>query len=192
MSARAVFLDRDGVLNLAVVRGGKPYAPRDLSEFQILPGVPEATSELRRAGFDLIVVTNQPDVARGKMARAMVEAMNARLKSELSVDEILTCYHDDGDGCTCRKPQPGFMLQMRDERGIDLLRSFVVGDRWRDLEAGRNAGCRTVFIDHHYVEACPPHLADHVCSSLEQAARWILSTGGITNSDHSNKNQAFR
>lgn len=175
MSDRAVFLDRDGVLNRAVVREGKPYPPRDLSEFEILPGVPEAIQQLRRDGFDLIVVTNQPDVARGQATRANVEAINARLKSELCVDEILTCFHDDRDACTCRKPRPGFMFQMRDERGIDLSRSFVVGDRWRDLEAGRNAGCQTVLIDNYYAEPRPLHLADHICGSLREAANWIMS-----------------
>jgi D-glycero-D-manno-heptose 1,7-bisphosphate phosphatase len=192
MSARAVFLDRDGVLNRAIVREGKPYAPRDLSEFELLPGVQEATCELRSAGFDLIVVTNQPDVGRGKAARADVEAINARLKCELCVDEILTCYHDDSDACACRKPRPGFMLQMRDERGIDLPRSFVVGDRWRDVEAGRNAGCRTIFIDHHYAEPRPLHLANHVCGSLSEAAHWILSIGGFTDSNTRHQSQDLR
>jgi D-glycero-D-manno-heptose 1,7-bisphosphate phosphatase len=192
MSGRAVFLDRDGVLNRAVVREGKPYAPRDLSEFEILPGVPEATHQLRRAGFDLIVVTNQPDVVRGKVTRADVEAINARVKSDLGVDEILTCFHDDADACMCRKPRPGFMFQMQDERGIDLSRSFVVGDRWRDIEAGRNAGCRTVFIDHHYAEPRPLHLADHVCGSLKEAACWILSIGGLTDSNTRDQGQNLR
>jgi len=174
MSSRAVFLDRDGVLNRALVREGKPYPPRDLSEFEILPGVLEATQQLKCGGFDLIVVTNQPDVVRGKVTRADVEAINARLKSELCVDEILTCFHDDSDACMCRKPRPGFMFQMRDERNIDLSRSFLVGDRWRDLEAGRNAGCQTVLIDNHYAEPLPLHLADHICGSLSEAANWIM------------------
>jgi transaldolase len=175
MSSRAVFLDRDGVLNRALVREGKPYPPRNLSEFEILPGVPEAAEQLRRGGFDLIVVTNQPDVVRGRATRADVEAINARLRSELCVDEVLTCFHDDSDACMCRKPRPGFMFQMRDERNIDLSRSFLVGDRWRDLEAGRNAGCQTVLIDNHYAEPLPLHLADHICWSLSEAANWIMS-----------------
>jgi D-glycero-D-manno-heptose 1,7-bisphosphate phosphatase len=175
MTSRAIFLDRDGVLNRAIVRDGKPYPPCSLAEVEMLPGVPQATQDLKRAGFDLIVVTNQPDVARGKITRAEVEAINAHLRTSLCVDEILTCFHDDADACACRKPRPGFMFQMRDERGIDLARSFVVGDRWRDVEAGRNAGCRTVFIDHGYAEPRPLDLADHVCSSLSEAASWIMS-----------------
>jgi D-glycero-D-manno-heptose 1,7-bisphosphate phosphatase len=175
MNSRAVFLDRDGVLNRAIVRDGKPYPPKDLAGLEVLPGVPAAIRQLRNAGFDLIVVTNQPDVARGKVRLADVEAINARLKEDLGLDEVLSCLHDDKDECDCRKPRPGFMLQMRDQRGIDLAQSFLVGDRWRDLEAGRNAGCRTVFIDYHYNEPRPLHLADHVCASLREAAEWITS-----------------
>jgi D-glycero-D-manno-heptose 1,7-bisphosphate phosphatase len=175
MNGRAVFLDRDGVLNRAFVRDGKPYPPRNLSELEILPGVPTALRRLRDAAFDLIVLTNQPDVVRGKARLADVEAINARLKGDLDLDEVLSCFHDDKDKCLCRKPRPGFMFQMRDQRGVDLALSFMVGDRWRDLEAGRNAGCRTVFIDYHYDEPRPLHLADHVCASLSEAVEWIMS-----------------
>jgi len=175
MIRRAVFLDRDGVINRPIVREGKPYPPRDLSQLEILPGVPDAMRALKAAGFELIVVTNQPDVARGTMSRETVEAINARLMDELPLDEVLTCFHDDADGCNCRKPRPGLMLQMQDERGIDLAHSFLVGDRWRDVEAGRNAGCRTVFIDWGYKERDAAGQADYVCGTLREAARWITS-----------------
>ena len=175
MIRRAVFLDRDGVINRPIVREGKPYPPRDLSQLEILPGVPDAMRALKAAGFELIVVTNQPDVARGTMSRETVEAINTRLMDELPLDEVLTCFHDDADGCNCRKPRPGLMLQMRDERGIDLTHSFLVGDRWRDIEAGRNAGCRTVLINWGYEERDAVGQADHVCGSLREAAHWITS-----------------
>jgi D-glycero-D-manno-heptose 1,7-bisphosphate phosphatase len=175
MISQAVFLDRDGVINRVTVRGGRPYPPGDLSQLKILPGVPDAMRELKVAGFDLIVVTNQPDVARGTTSREQVESINARLMDQLPLDEVLTCFHDDADACNCRKPRPGFMLEMWDKWGIDLARSFLVGDCWRDVEAGRNAGCRTVLIDCGYDEHRPSGQADYVCGSLSEAARWITS-----------------
>src|SRR2546429_2967557 len=110
-SRQAVFLDRDGVLNQAMVRGGKPYPPASLTELQILPGTSDALYALQAAGFLLIGVTNQPDVARGSQRREVVEAINAVLRATLPLAEILVCYHDGRDGCSCRKPQPGLLLQ---------------------------------------------------------------------------------
>jgi D-glycero-D-manno-heptose 1,7-bisphosphate phosphatase len=173
MNCKAVFLDRDGVITRAIVRQGRPYPPKDLRELEILPGVAESLWALRLAGYDLIVVTNQPDVARGTMKRELVDAFNDRLKRELPLDEILTCFHDDAANCVCRKPKPGFMHMMERDRGIDLANSFLVGDRWRDIEAGCAAGCRTIFLDYHYDEPRPLEQADHVCSTLAEAALWI-------------------
>ena len=143
---RAVFLDRDGVINRAEVRDGKPYPPVSLAAMEILPGVQEALRALHAEGWLLIVVTNQPDVARGTAKRADVEAINRHLQESLSIDEFRTCYHDTCDGCDCRKPAPGALLAAAVAHGIDLQRSFMVGDRWRDVEAGVRAGCKTVFI----------------------------------------------
>lgn len=170
---RIVFLDRDGVLNRAVVRAGKPYPPADLSEFEVLPGAAEACGTLRAAGFLLVVVTNQPDVARGKQSRAAVEALNRELRARVDVDEIRVCYHDDGDGCDCRKPLPGLLLQAALDLGGDLASSFMVGDRWRDIEAGRRAGCRTILVDYDYSETIPTP-PDRRVASLAEAAEWIL------------------
>jgi len=172
-----VFLDRDGVLNRAFVRNGKPYPPKDLSELQILPQVPEALQALKAEGFDLIVVTNQPDVARGTTKREVVDAINNRLRTELLLDEVVTCFHDESDNCDCRKPKPGMLRRMEKERDIDLRRSFLVGDRWRDIEAGIAAGCKTIFIDYGYSERNPAVQADHVCTTLFQAAAWIKAVG---------------
>src|ERR1017187_1809436 len=145
---RAVFLDRDGVINRAIVRDGKPYPPASLDELEILPGVPEALGLLKAAGFALIVVTNQPDVARGVQRREVVEAINATLGAQLPIDEFRVCYHDDRDQCPCRKPQPGLLTRAP---LYALDRSILVGDRWRDIEAGQRAGVQaTILIDYGY------------------------------------------
>ena len=169
---RAVFLDRDGVINRAVVRDGKPYPPADLAALEILPGVPEALTALHQAGFLLIVVTNQPDVARGTTLRKVVEEINHYLISTFPIDEIRTCYHDC-DECDCRKPLPGALLAAAKLRGIDMSQSFMVGDRWRDIEAGQRAGCKTIFIDYGYSEKQPKFI-NHRVSSLKEATKLIL------------------
>lgn len=172
--ARAVFLDRDGVLNRALVRDGRPYPPATLEALEILPGVPEAVRRLCDAGFLAIGVTNQPDVARGTQRREVVEAMNARLAAALPLTAILVCY-EDGEDCPRRKPNPGLLLEAAERYGIDLPASFMVGDRWRDVEAGRRAGCRTVFLDLGYSERRPDPPADWTATDLPAAAAWILS-----------------
>lgn len=170
---RAVFLDRDGVLNRAIVRCGKPYPPASLAELEILPGVEQALAALRKEGFLLVVVTNQPDVARGTTAKQVVEAINAALGAHLPIDEFRTCFHDSGDECDCRKPKPGALLAAAAHYDIDLYDSFMVGDRWRDIEAGRRAGCRTIFIDYGYREK-QPEAVNYRVSSLLEASKIIL------------------
>ena len=173
MSRPAVFLDRDGVLNAATLRDGRPYPPTSAAEVTILPGVPAALAALRDAGYAIVVVTNQPDVARGTRTRAGIEAIHARLRAELPVDAIYCCFHDDGDECACRKPRPGLLLEAARELSLDLAASFMVGDRWRDTEAGAAVGCRTAFVDHGYAERRPQRF-DRKVSSLAEAAAWIL------------------
>src|SRR3954469_11382404 len=170
---RAVFLDRDGVINRATVRDGKPYAPDSIDELEVLAGVPDALLKLRDAGFRLIVITNQPDVARGTQTRETVEAMHVRLMSELPVDDVVACYHDDDDRCDCRKPKAGALIDAAQRHGVDLKRSFMVGDRWRDIEAGQRAGCRCLFVDHGYAEQQPAGAFVRV-QSLAAAADWII------------------
>jgi D-glycero-D-manno-heptose 1,7-bisphosphate phosphatase len=170
---RAVFLDRDGVLNRAIRVNGRARPPAGPDELEILPGVPEALQVLRACGYLLIVVTNQPDVARGTQTREMVETFNATLAASLPLDEILVCYHDDQDNCECRKPRPGLLQQAARQHGIDLTASFMVGDRWRDIEVGYRAGCRTILIDYQYSEEMP-RPPDHTVDSLAEAAQWIL------------------
>jgi len=175
---RAVFLDRDGVLIASALREGKPYAPSRLDQVEILPGIPEAVRSLSAAGFLLIGATNQPDVARGSIRREVVEEINARLLAVLPLTEIRVCYEAD-DGCRCRKPNPGMLLDAAEQHGIDLAGSFMVGDRWKDVEAGRRAGCRTVFLHCNYDEPLPDPPADFTASSLLEAAEWILANAPV-------------
>ena len=172
MNGPAVFLDRDGVLNRVILKDGMPLAPATLDELEIPPDVPAALERLKRAGFALIVVTNQPDVARGTQTRAMVETLNAALAAKLPLDEIRVCYHDDADHCPCRKPQPGLLLQAP---VYDVARSYMVGDRWRDIEAGKNAHVKaTIFINSGHTE--PLHSEpDLRATSLTEAVDWILN-----------------
>lgn len=170
---RAVFLDRDGVINRALVRDGKPYPPANLAAMEMLPGVGGALQALHDAGWMLIVVTNQPDVARGTTPRSDVEAINQHLQQSLPIDEFRTCYHDSIDRCDCRKPKPGALLAAAKEHNIDLSASYMVGDRWRDTEAGEQAGCMTIFIDYGYAEK-QPEAVSHRVQSLSEAAAIIL------------------
>ena len=170
----AVFLDRDGVINRSIVRNGRPYPPQRLEDLEILPGVQEALERLKAAGFATVVVTNQPNVARGRQTREVVESMHAHLTAVLSLDEFRVCYHDDRDGCSCRKPKPGLLTQ---EPVYDLARSVMVGDRWRDVEAGRRAGCRAaILIDYDYAGEEHTAQPDVRFCSLAESVDWILAT----------------
>lgn len=171
---RAVFLDRDGVLIEAKVRDGKPRPPSHPRDLRLVPGVQIACERLSDAGFLRIVVTNQPDVARGTQTRANVETMNRSLLKEGIVEEVRVCYHDDGDNCSCRKPRPGMLIDAARDHQIDLNRSYMVGDRWRDIEAGRNAGCSTVLVGSGYGERAQIP-ADLMASSLAEAVELILN-----------------
>jgi D-glycero-D-manno-heptose 1,7-bisphosphate phosphatase len=163
---RAIFLDRDGVINRPLVRSGKPYPPSNLNEFEILPGVPKACEVLKGLGFVLVIATNQPDVGRGTLARDAVETIHYWLLHQLPIDRVMTCYHGGAaydDPCACRKPQPGMLFQAGETLNIDLAKSFMIGDRWRDIDCGFNAGCKTIFIDWGYEEKLKrdPHFRAH-------------------------------
>ena len=173
MRRPAVFLDRDGVINRVQVRGGTPCPPASREDLQILPGVSEALSALKERGYVLVVVTNQPDVARGSATRESVEDIHASLRSELCLDAILTCFHDTADNCDCRKPRPGLLLQAARELDLDLAASFMIGDRWKDVEAGERAGCRTFYIDVGYGEPGPA-TCDYRVRSLPEATGIVL------------------
>jgi D-glycero-D-manno-heptose 1,7-bisphosphate phosphatase len=170
----AVFFDRDGTLNQAVVREGKPYPPGTADAVEIVAGAEDAVTELRDRGFLLVVVTNQPDVARGSQTRENVEAINARIGEKLGLSDFRVCWHDNADHCPCRKPKPGLILDAAEELSIDLGASFVVGDRWSDIAAGAAAGCRTVLIEFGYHEKPCPVEPDWRATSLRKAVDWIL------------------
>ena len=147
---KAVFLDRDGVINKAFVKDGLPKSPNSLNELKILPGVKESILRLKELGFICLVVTNQPDVPRGKINKNTVIEMNNFLKKEIKLDDIFVCYHDDKDNCNCRKPKPGLLLQASKKWNVDFKKSFIIGDRWRDIQAGEKIGCKTIFLDYKY------------------------------------------
>jgi D-glycero-D-manno-heptose 1,7-bisphosphate phosphatase len=170
----AVFLDRDGVLNEVVLRDGKPHPPFSLRDLRLTPQVEACLADLKKLGFLLIVVTNQPDVARGRQTKEAVEEMNALLASCLSIDDIYVCYHDDEDHCECRKPAPGLLLRAAEKYGIDLDESFLIGDRWSDVEAGRRAHCKTLFINNGYAEKRPDPAPTFETNSLRSAVDWII------------------
>ena len=178
VSQRAVFLDRDGVLNRPVVRDGHPYPPAHVDEFELYPDVVDGCRQLKEAGFLLIVVTNQPDVGRGTQDRESVEAMHTKLRAALPwLDAIEVCYHagsNHGEPCDCRKPKPGMLMHAAAAQGIDLARSFLVGDRWRDVDCARSAGCRAIFIDHGYAEALRED-PDVIVSTFGEAVTAILN-----------------
>jgi D-glycero-D-manno-heptose 1,7-bisphosphate phosphatase len=175
---KAVFLDRDGVLNLPVVRDGKPYPPASVDDLRIYPDAWDALTSLKRAGYLLIVVTNQPDVARGTQTSAGLSAIHAAIGATLPIDQFVVCAHEDADGCECRKPRPGMVLTAAAEHHVDLERSFLIGDRWRDIECGAAAGVRSVLLERNYRErksSVPPAF---VTTSISEAAAWILNITG--------------
>jgi D-glycero-D-manno-heptose 1,7-bisphosphate phosphatase len=173
---KAVFLDRDGVINANLERDGKPVAPTTMAEFRILPGVVEATKRLKEAGFLLVIATNQPDVRNGITSKATMEAMHAEIRKLMPIDDILVCLHNDADDCGCRKPKPGLLLDAAAKHGIDLKWSTMVGDRWKDVRAGQAAGCRTIFVDYGYRQD-QPATPDQTVKSLAEAAEIIIGRG---------------
>ena len=178
-AARAVFFDRDGVLNRAIVRDGRPHPPSSLADLQIEPAAGELLTRLKAAGFYIFVVSNQPDVARGTQRLDVVEKINRRLAQSLPVDAFYMCYHDDAHNCTCRKPSPGLLIRAGAEFGIALSSSYLVGDRWRDIDAGAAAGCTTILISRGYAERAPVHAPDFLVTSLQQAVEAIFTREAI-------------
>ncbi|WLA68038.1 D-glycero-alpha-D-manno-heptose-1,7-bisphosphate 7-phosphatase [Bradyrhizobium diazoefficiens] len=175
MTTRAIFLDRDGVLNHPVIRGGKSYPPARVEELKIYDGLRDQLQRLKNRGFALIVVTNQPDVARGTTPKSTVEGINAAIAREIpAIDRFVVCYHDNADGCDCRKPKPGMLLAGAVEFDVDLPRSYMIGDRKGDVDAGRAAGSRTIFVDRGYSEAAPTNY-DYKVSSTSEALQIIES-----------------
>ena len=149
---KAVFLDRDGVLNKSIVKKGLPFPPKALDEVEIPDGVKEGLENLKKMGFVTIVVTNQPDVARKKTTKKNVININNFLKNRLKLDHFICCFHDDIDECSCRKPKHGMIDIAKNKWNINLKKSFLVGDRWKDIVCGNNAGLTTLLINYGYNE----------------------------------------
>jgi D-glycero-D-manno-heptose 1,7-bisphosphate phosphatase len=174
---RAVFLDRDGVINKPIVREGRPYPPADVEDFELYEDVMAGCAQLHAADYVLVIVTNQPDVARGTQTRVAVEAIHRTMLDLLpQIARVEVCWHagvDWGDSCDCHKPAPGMVLRAAQALGIDLAKSFLVGDRWRDVDCGHGAGCRTIFVDRNYSEPLrqPP---DWTVTSFGQAVEVIM------------------
>jgi D-glycero-D-manno-heptose 1,7-bisphosphate phosphatase len=170
---RAVFLDRDGVINRSILVNGVPKPPLTIEDVEILEGAVYAIKILKAHGFIPVVITNQPDVARGKVSRLQVEVINRYLAAATSISYFYSCFHDDIDGCSCRKPAPGLINTAAADLDIDIPNSYLVGDRWRDIAAGQAAGCPSLFIDYSYQERTPEKPFRKV-SSLEEAAKFII------------------
>lgn len=176
-SSRAVFLDRDGVINRAIVRGGKPYPPQNFNDFEILPDVALACKKIKEAGYKIVVATNQPDVGRGTLSQSTVEEMHAILLRDLLIDRIEVCFHP-GRGlsdCKCRKPLPGMLFEASRELNLDLAQSWMIGDRFGDIVCGQAAGCRTILVGGGYNEE-PSAVPDFRAGSLEEAVDIILDS----------------
>jgi D-glycero-D-manno-heptose 1,7-bisphosphate phosphatase len=175
MGARAVFLDRDGVLVVPQFRDGRSFAPTTIEAFRIDDAAPECLGSLKQAGFLLVVVTNQPDLGNGLIAPAVMDEMNRRIRAALPIDDVRVCPHRQDEHCDCRKPSPGMLVAAAAQLGIALSRSFMVGDRASDIAAGRAAGCRTVFLDLDYTAEPKPEDADFSVRSLRDATACILA-----------------
>lgn len=147
---RAVFLDRDGVLVRAVPHGRDAHGPLTLEAFELLPDITAPAQRLRDAGFLTVLVTNQPSLGRGDLARETLDEMHRRLREAVALDEIMICPHVDADRCLCRKPRPGMILDAARKLGLDLASSFLIGDTWRDVEASHAAGVAPILIDRAY------------------------------------------
>lgn len=170
----AVFLDRDGIINRPFVKNGKSYAPKTIENFKIFEEIPELLLALKKKGFLLVVVTNQPDVGNGFVEKSVVEAMHQLMIQELPtinghsiIDKIKVCYHSQKEGCECRKPKPGMLLEAAAELQIDFKQSLIIGDRESDMVAGKIVNCRTVFVDYDYAEAKPAQ-PDFLVKSVDQ------------------------
>ena len=170
---KCVFLDRDGVINVPIFKDGRSFAPILFDDFEIYPSAYDACQMLKKAGYLIVVITNQPDVGNGKASKSEIERMNQYLKSEELVDDIFICYHSQDEQCVCRKPKAGMIFQALEKYSIDLGASFLVGDRKSDIEVAVSVNCKSIFIDHDYDEVKP--VAQNITlKSLKEAAEYIL------------------
>ena len=173
-SRRVAFLDRDGVLTVPREVSGKGYAARSLSELQFYDDAAESVLRLKAAGFDVVIVTNQPDVSSGLITQPALDDIHDVVASYLKVDRIRTCTHLAVDGCRCRKPLPGLLVDEDLEKPLSFPTSWMVGDRDSDIGAGRSVGCRTIFIDRGWLGEIGDK-ADLTAADLTHAVDAIVS-----------------
>lgn len=180
MSRPAVFLDRDGVLNESVSVDGLLVAPRTLAELRLVRNAADSVAKLRAHGFVTVIVTNQPDVARGELPRAIADAINAAVLERVGADGLYACFHGGDEHCECRKPAPGMLLQAADELDLDLGASWLIGDRWVDMAAAAAAGVRAALVEHvgswepTSAGAPPLHLEPAFRGDLEACVERVL------------------
>ena len=171
---RVVFLDRDGVVTVPREVSGKGYAARAVSELRFYEDAAESVLRLKAAGFDVVIVTNQPDVSAGLITQPVLDKIHDVVAAHLEVDRIRTCTHLAIDACQCRKPLPGLLIAEGVEEPLSFASSWMVGDRDSDIEAGRSAGCRTIFINRGWVGETGDK-ADVVAADLAHAVDAIVS-----------------
>ncbi len=172
---KAIFFDRDGVLIKTDIKSGSPVAINDNNNVEFATNQVNLFKELKLKGFLFFLFTNQPDVARGKVLKVEVDLINIRVAERYLLDDIFVCYHDDIDNCMCRKPKNGLILEARDKYNLNLNQSFVIGDRWRDMDAAENSNCKSVFIDHHYSEKHPSKYKFSF-ENIDDALRFIIGS----------------
>lgn len=163
---RAIFLDRDGVINKAIIQNGRPFSPRNIDVFEIFPEVEETLRRFRDLGYMNIIATNQPDIARGLMSLETLNEMHDIIRAGSPIDDIFVCPHDDSDACLCRKPKPGMIIEAAKKWNIDIKSSYFIGDTWKDIHAGKSAGCTTILLDRVYNQGLE---CDYKVDSLLQA-----------------------
>lgn len=160
MRNKAVFLDRDGVINEVIFRGSdKPIAPWSLEEFKVIKGLNKPLTKIVELGYFLFVISNQPDISKGLVDIPTVESMNSIILDKLPITKIIYCPHEDYHNCSCRKPKPGMLITLSEEYNINLLSSFLIGDNWKDIEAGKTAGCKTILLERKYNKSVKAHFA---------------------------------
>jgi D-glycero-D-manno-heptose 1,7-bisphosphate phosphatase len=175
---KAIFLDRDGVINHVLYHEGvnKPSSPWKFEEFQLYNGVEKPLEELRKMGFLLLIISNQPDISKGKIEEGMTEKVNKIIFEKLPIQDILICPHEDRHNCNCRKPKPGMIIELSKKWNVDIGKSFLIGDRWKDIEAGENAGCTSILLDKPYNKDTK---AEYRTKDLQSAVELIKSISKI-------------
>ena len=166
---KAIFLDRDGVINKSIIANGKPYAPLLFEDFVFYEDTKKAIVVIQSLDYKTIIVTNQPEINKGNLNHEELKRMNDRIYNELKIDDIFVCEHTSEEDCDCRKPKPGMILNASKKHNIDLSQSFLIGDRYKDIESAHAAGCNSIFIDRKYSEKFPNKQIKSVSSFYEAA-----------------------